>query len=321
MKIALVCSHGGHLTELLYIMQTFEDHEVFFATYDSERTRAMNHRKYLFPNFGEKPLKMLKNLPRILNIMSKEKPDVIISNGAEIAIPFFFLGKLFRAKTIFIECYTRISEPTITGKLVYPLADLFLVLWPDLLKKYGKKAQYWGGLFEIIEKQELSSSHRGEFIFVTVGMHYAGFERLIRKMDEVAGKVNEKVVMQIGNTQYEPINAEYFKFKDSDNEIREYMRKARLVVCPGAMTILDSLIEGTPVIAVPRLRDYGEHLNNHQLIFAKKLEDLGLIKVVRDIENLENFILNIDYSNSKSIAINQLFTRKIREFIQSRSQE
>lgn len=98
MKIALVCSHGGHLTELLYLMEAFEGHDVFFVTYDNIRTRNLDYRKYLFPNFGEKPYKMFLNLPKIVNILLKEKPDVIVSNGAEIAIPFFYLGKLLRRK-------------------------------------------------------------------------------------------------------------------------------------------------------------------------------------------------------------------------------
>jgi len=51
-------------------------------------------------------------------------------------------------------------------------------------------------------------------IFVTVGMRYQGFERLVEKMDEIAGKICEKVLMQIGNTQYKPKNAKYFRFKD-----------------------------------------------------------------------------------------------------------
>jgi UDP-N-acetylglucosamine transferase subunit ALG13 len=46
-------------------------------------------------------------------------------------------------------------------------------------------------------------------IFVTVGTHYQGFDRLIRKMDEIAGKIEEDVIMQIGSTQYKPINAKY----------------------------------------------------------------------------------------------------------------
>lgn len=146
MKLCLVCSHGGHLTEILQLMDAFEGHDVFFVTYDGPGTRELKNA-YLFDNFGEKPLKLLSSLPRILRILIKERPDVIVSTGAEIAIPVFYIAKLFKIKTIFIESWCRVIEPSITGKVVYPIADVFLVQWRQLLKRYGNKAEYKGGVF------------------------------------------------------------------------------------------------------------------------------------------------------------------------------
>lgn len=311
MKIALVCSHGGHLTELLYLMEAFQGHDIFFVTYDNIRTRNLKYRKYLFPNFGEKPYKMLLNLPKIINILLKEKPDVIVSNGAEIAIPFFYLGKLLRKKTLFIECYTRIDTPTVTGKMVYPVSDTFLVLWPEMLEKYGKKAQYYGGIFDL-EHSSTSKKVDGNYILVITGMH-SGFDRLIKKMDEIAGEIDDKVVMQIGNSEYIPQNAEYFRFKDYE-EIKELMSDANIVICQGAMTILDSLILKTPVICVPRLEEFGEHLDDHQLIFSKKLEEIGNIKVLLEIEDLKETITNDTLFNNK-ISVNNGLIKKLSFFL------
>ena len=62
--------------------------------------------------------------------------------------PGFFLGKyLFRAKLIFMETATRVVRPSGTGRLLYPIADLFLVQWPAMLKEVGPKARYLGGVF------------------------------------------------------------------------------------------------------------------------------------------------------------------------------
>lgn len=146
MKICLVCSHGGHLTEMLQLMDAFKKHEVFFITYDSHRTRELKN-VYLFDNLGEMPLKLLSSLPRIFRILLKEKPAAVVSTGAEIAIPVFYTAKLFRIKTIFIESWCRVHEPSTTGKLIYPIADVFLVQWRQLLKRYGNKAEYKGGVF------------------------------------------------------------------------------------------------------------------------------------------------------------------------------
>jgi beta-1,4-N-acetylglucosaminyltransferase len=72
---------------------------------------------------------------------------VIISTGAGVAVPTCFLGKfLFKSKFIFIESFCRIKEPSLSGKLIYPIADLFFVQWKNLLNFYGKKAIYRGSV-------------------------------------------------------------------------------------------------------------------------------------------------------------------------------
>jgi beta-1,4-N-acetylglucosaminyltransferase len=144
-KICLVCSHGGHLTEILQLQEAFEGHEAFFITYDSVRTRQLE-RKYLLRNIGTNPIIMAQASLSILRIMLKEKPKLIVSTGSEIAIPAFYLAKLLRIKTVFIESWTRVDRPTGTGKIVYPVSDLFLVQWERLLPKYGKKAKYEGAI-------------------------------------------------------------------------------------------------------------------------------------------------------------------------------
>jgi UDP-N-acetylglucosamine transferase subunit ALG13 len=117
-------------------------------------------------------------------------------------------------------------------------------------------------------------------------MHPQGFERLIRKMDEIAGRLNEEVVMQIGGTKYTPENAKHFDFT-TEQEIKELCRKARVVVTHGAMSIVDALDQGTPVVAVPRLKKYGEVIDDHQLYLVQELEKAGKVTAVYDVEELE----------------------------------
>ena len=130
---------------MLQLQEAFEGHETFFISYDSRRTRDLE-RKYLLRNIGKNPLLMAYALFPVFRILRKEKPKLIISTGAEIAIPAFYLAKLFRIKTIFIESWTRVLQPTGTGRIVYPVADVFLVQWERLLTKYGKKAKYEGAI-------------------------------------------------------------------------------------------------------------------------------------------------------------------------------
>jgi UDP-N-acetylglucosamine:LPS N-acetylglucosamine transferase len=145
-KICLVCSHGGHLTEILQLSKAFEGHEKFFISYDTVRTRDLDN-KYLLQNIGRNPIRFLAIIPGIFHILRKEKPDIILSTGAEIAIPVFIIAKIFRIRTIFIESLCRIKQPSHTGQIVYPFADIFLVQWESLLAKYGKKARFRGSVF------------------------------------------------------------------------------------------------------------------------------------------------------------------------------
>ncbi|MFH1836083.1 MAG: PssD/Cps14F family polysaccharide biosynthesis glycosyltransferase [Methanobacteriota archaeon] len=145
MKIALVSSHGGHLTEVFELKEAFKGHETFHISYRCVNTENLE-RAYLLPNMGAGIINFLSGTLSILKILLKERPKVIFSTGAEIAIPASFIGKLFGAKIIYLECSAQVVNPSITGKIVYHIADLFLVQWKSLLKKYGSKAQYHGGL-------------------------------------------------------------------------------------------------------------------------------------------------------------------------------
>jgi len=147
MKICLACSHGGHFIEMMRLTDAFKEHDYFFVTYNSEATKNLENA-YLIKSEG-KGLKgkilLINTLIKAIKILIKEKPDAIISTGGgEIAVPFCYIGKILGAKVIFIDTLARITTPSGGGKLVYPIADLFLVQWKPLLKKYGKKAKYWG---------------------------------------------------------------------------------------------------------------------------------------------------------------------------------
>lgn len=140
--------------------------------------------------------------------------------------------------------------------------------------------------------QEGTVLGESDLIFVTVGGMRA-FERLIREMDRIAGELDEQVVMQIGSTDYEPKNCDYFKFM-SVNEIEELYARARVVVChAGIGSILTATQYNKPLILVPRMKRYGEHIDDHQLEIAREMEGRG-ITVVYDISNLESAVENVN---------------------------
>lgn len=114
-----------------------------------------------------------------------------------------------------------------------------------------------------------------------------GFERLVGKMDEIAGRIDEEVIMQIGETKYYPKHAKYFDFT-TEQGIKELCKKARVVVTHGGVgMILDALHEGVAVVVVPRLKKYGEVIDDHQLYLAQELEKDDKITVVYNIDEIE----------------------------------
>ncbi|WP_175060113.1 PssE/Cps14G family polysaccharide biosynthesis glycosyltransferase [Thermococcus sp. 2319x1] len=140
-------------------------------------------------------------------------------------------------------------------------------------------------------------------IFVTVGNSNIGFDRLIRKMDEIAPRLLYPVFAQIGNTKYIPKNIKYARFL-TYNETLEYIKTSKVVVThAGAGTLLDILVFGKKPIVVPRLKKFGEHIDDHQLEITQALEVQGLIYAVYDINDLEKIIFRAigELRNSKKI--------------------
>lgn len=148
MKICIVCSQGGHLTQSLQLLEAYSKYEYFFVTYHSIREEEIKKiaPAYFIENISTSIFRMVKASFNAFRILNHERPDVIISLGSEIAIPFFYLAKVFGMKTIFIESWSRINDGSLTGKLVYPVSNVFWVQWPQLLKVYGPKAQYKGAI-------------------------------------------------------------------------------------------------------------------------------------------------------------------------------
>ena len=112
-------------------------------------------------------------------------------------------------------------------------------------------------------------------IFVTVGMHPQGFERLVRAADDLAASWEEPVMIQRGCTTYEPRFAAFVDYVD-EAQMEAWLREADVVVShAGAGSILQTLYAGKPLVIVPRLRRYGEHIDDHQLELAGTLARQG----------------------------------------------
>lgn len=154
MKIGFAASSGGHLEEIKCLHEVAKQAESFLVTEDTVITAGesceFTGRTYYLPQINRREKRFiwhfLRMMVRAWRIITQEKPDFIISTGALMSYPFCLIGKLRRIKIVFIESFARVDSPSLTGKIVYPLADLFIVQWEELLQFYPK-AHYGGGIF------------------------------------------------------------------------------------------------------------------------------------------------------------------------------
>ena len=134
----------------LYMLRPFwQDKERFWVTFDKEDARSLLSKEKTYACYypTNRSLKaLLINTKLAWKVLRKERPDLIISSGAAVAVPFFYLGKLFGVKTIYIEVFDRIDKPTMTGKMVYPVTDRFIVQWEEMKQVYPKAINL-GSLF------------------------------------------------------------------------------------------------------------------------------------------------------------------------------
>jgi len=141
MKLAMVCSSGGHLLLLHLLKDFWSRYERFWVTFKKEDAVSLLEKERVYWAFfptNRNFFNLFRNFFVALKTLFKEKPDVIVSSGAGVAIPFFFLGKLLGKKLVFIEAYERIENPSLTGRVVYPITDVFILHWEEQKKHFPK---------------------------------------------------------------------------------------------------------------------------------------------------------------------------------------
>lgn len=150
-KVCFASSSGGHLEEISRLNEIAEKYDNFLITEKSSFSQNnFGKRKYYVPQTNRREIlfifKFLFIFIKSFLIVHKEKPDFIVSTGALITYPVCIIGKLFKKKIIYIESFARCDKPSLTGKLMYKHADLFIVQWEEMLEFYPN-AIYGGGIF------------------------------------------------------------------------------------------------------------------------------------------------------------------------------
>ena len=149
LRIILAFSPGGHYVESMQILDALLGNEVFFVSPYAPTTEDLENVFYITDTAEIGLIRsMIMNTLLSLKILLKTRPDVVVTTGAEIVVPLCYLAKfLFGSRIVFIETFARIVTPSWTGRMIYPIADEFLVQWEDIKRCYGAKAKYVGKVF------------------------------------------------------------------------------------------------------------------------------------------------------------------------------
>lgn len=154
-KVLFISSTGGHLSELLMLEPMFKKYDFYLITEKDKSTTYLKEKykdKLGYMIYGTKdhpisyPFKLLANCFKSVYYYFKIRPDFIVTTGVHTAGPICCLGKIFGSRIIYIETFANIHSKTVTGRLIYHFADLFIVQWKSMLKIYPK-ATYGGWIY------------------------------------------------------------------------------------------------------------------------------------------------------------------------------
>ena len=154
-RVLFISSTGGHFNELMQLESMFSKYDYHIITEKTKASKSLKDKyegRIDFLIYGTKshpityPFKLLANCFKSVYFYLKVHPDYIITTGTHTAGPMCCIGKSMGSRIIYIESFANIHTKTATGKLLYPISNLFIVQWKDMTKLY-KDAKYGGWIY------------------------------------------------------------------------------------------------------------------------------------------------------------------------------
>jgi UDP-N-acetylglucosamine--N-acetylmuramyl-(pentapeptide) pyrophosphoryl-undecaprenol N-acetylglucosamine transferase len=284
--VHLVASGGGHLDLLRRVAGVFDGHPRIWLTTPgrgAEQLRAAGERVLELPPLDRRN-RSPANLTRSLALLARERPRLVVTSGAGLVATFCTGARLAGARVLFAETMARVTDASLSGRVLSRVAHETLVQWEEM------RAVYRGAVVcrpALLDGLEPAPPPEGEGTFVTLGTHHQRFDRLLRMVDEAAaaGILPRPVFGQVGasagfasalaDSQLRPWLA--------PEEMRARLRGAAVVVTHGgAGVIASSLREGRRPLVLARLGTLGEHVDDHQRQVTAKLAELGVAVALGD---------------------------------------
>ncbi len=300
-KICLAASGGGHIRQLLDLERFWSRYDHFFVTENTAlgRSIAEDQDTEFVPHFAlgqarlGSPLRMLaeavRSFWRSLSIMSRRRPDYVVTTGAGSQLFIVIWGRLLGARIILIDSFARFDSPSAFARLAGRFAH-------HRFSQSESAGRTWNDAEVVNPLRDLDSSRpaKEDLVFATVGATLP-FPRLTRLVLQAKadGKIDQRLVLQVGENADIPEDlapaadeTELVATMPFDR-VQALLGKADIVICHGGTgSILTALRKHCRVIVIPRVFELGEHYDNHQAEIADSFRKRGLLFTADDSETL-----------------------------------
>ena len=298
--VHLVASLGGHLELLTSTADTLDGVERVWVTSEGARAqslRTQGDRVLTLPRLDRSSASVRTVLAGIV-LALRERPRVVVTSGAGLAVPFCLTARLLGARLVFVETMARVRTGSASGRLLSRVTRHVLVQWPELLAVYPGAVVCRPALLEEVGRL---GGGGGSGTFVTVGSHDQPFERLLGMVRSAAAahQLPEPVFVQRGVSVAEPktttgtVSTEPWQdaaFITPAEFVGRVADASVVVSHGGAGAISTALRSGRRPLVVARRRESGEHVDDHQEELVAKLDQLGLIVLVGGTELTEEHV-------------------------------
>jgi UDP-N-acetylglucosamine transferase subunit ALG13 len=274
----LVCSGGGHLKQLHALHRRFDlDEDTVWVTFDTALSRSLlaGEPVHFVPYVRPRDVVGVARVARIAHdVMRSYRAETVISTGANLAVGFLPSVFAHRATMHYIESAARALAPSMTGRVIDRIPRV--VRYTQYERQASKRWSYAGSVLDAFTPGPAAGSARLDRVVVTVGTNESyGFRRLIEALLRVIPSQSE-VLWQTGTTDVTGLGITgHARVPAAD--LARAIAEADLVISHAGMgSALTVLEAGRTPLLVPRLRRFGEHVDDHQVPTAEELARRGL---------------------------------------------
>lgn len=294
--LLLASEPGGHLLELAALRSVWGPSTRAWITLSSPDSECLLRDERVF--FAHGPTcrniwNLLRNVLVAWSVVSKLKPKVLLAAGSGLVVPVAWVARIRGVKVVYVECGGRIKSPSLSCRLVAPVAQDVYVQCPDITSTI-RRARYVGRVAFPVSSEEPLHDRDELLLLATVGTSRTfAFDRLLSALDETRLPPWVRLVVQHGVSKVRPQGGCLFDFVPFD-QLQELVRRASYVVMHGGIgSITLALTHGKHPIVMPRGQRFGEAVDDHQLDFARRMEEDGLVTVVHNAVELRHALKTV----------------------------